>query len=269
MFKHLGSTESEIGTVIYIINDDGFFEIRTPKRVYAVDESELIEKDGKCYFPLPKTDYMIVNEDVFSDIEIQEDVLEEMEKALIEFKLQEQSIGSTETTQGRVFFSLSRDGQIISRLNEKSVKTDRIYTVEGRRTVFVPDLELDFPFVEISADVEQKFNAFKKDQAAKSLCLLYAGRSLLNGKDFFKFNVEVSDGTMYRVKELFEYFDEENEDSVLGGLQGWLTSQPELAEEYLRIRDPISGRQAEIEKLKEQAVKANLKIIKELTGAAE
>ncbi|MHB8102635.1 MAG: hypothetical protein ACYDEF_10790 [Methanosarcina sp.] len=266
MFRYLENTESEIGTLNFYINDNGFLEIQTPKRFYAVEENELIKKDGKYCFPLPEKDYMIVNEDMFSKIEIPADILEEMEKALAEFKLQEKSVGSTETIHGRVFFSISEDGKITAKHKKKATKSDRVFNVECKKVVYVPEFDFDSVFVEIPSEVELELNRFQRDRAMKNLHLVYAGRSLLDGKDFFKFNIEVSENVMYRVKNLFEYFDEENEDSVLGGLQGWLTSQPELAEEYLRIRDPISGRQAEIEKQKVQAVKNNLKIIKQLTA---
>jgi hypothetical protein len=266
MFRYLGNMESDIGTINYSINDDGYLEINTPKRVYAVGDCELIEKDGKYCFPLPEKDYKIVNEDVFSKIEITGDILEEMKTALIEFKAHKTSIGSTETIHGRVFFSISEDGKITAKHKEKATKSDRVFNIEGKRTVFVPDLGLDSAFLEIQEDVEHKLYSFKKDQAMKNLHLVYAGRSLLDGKDFFKFNIEVSENVMYRVKNLFEYFDEESEDAALGGLQGWLTTSPELAEEYLRIRNPISDRSAEIEKQKAQAVKTNLKIIEKLTA---
>ena len=267
MFRFLGNTESEIGTLNFYINDNGFLEIQTPKRFYVVEENELIKKDGKYCFPLPEKDYMIVNEDVFSDIEIQEDVLEEMEKAIAEFKLQEQSIGSTETIHGRVFFSISEDGKIISKHGEKALKADRIFNVENKKVVYVPEFDFGSVFVEIPAEVELELNRFKHEQAMQNLHLVYAGRSLLTRKDYFKFNTEVSDGMMYRVKELFEYFDEENEDSALGGLQGWLTTSPELAEEYLRLRtNTLKGRAEEIEKQKAQAEKTNFKIIKQLTA---
>jgi|GEM_PF-1915568 len=269
MFKQIGYIDSEIGTIHLSINDGGYLEIQTPKTLYVVDENELIEKDGKYYYPLPKKDYKIVNEDVFSEIVIPVDILEEMEKALDEFKLQENNVGSTETAQGDVYFSISGDVKIIAKIGENATKTGSIYNIEGKNVVFVPDLNLASAFVEVPQEVESEFNRVKRKKESDGLHLVYAGRSILTGTDYYAFNYDVPQSTMFRVKELFEYFEEESEAASLGGLQGWLTSSPELVQEYLRIRNPIANRIAEIEKLKEQAVKANLKIIKELTGAAE
>jgi|SRR5665647_3723091 len=266
MFRYLGNTESEIGTINFSVNDGGYLEIQTPKTLYVMDENELIEKDGKYYFPLPKKDYKIVNEDVYSEIEIQEDVLEEMEKALIEFEAHKNSIASTETIRGDVFFSISEDGKIISKHGEKSVKTDRIFNVECKKVVYVPEFDFDSVFVEIPSEVELELNRFQRDRAMKNLHMLYAGKSLLDGKDFFKFNIKVSENVMYRVKNLFEYFEEDCESAYLGGLRGYMTSNPELVEEILRIRNPISSRNAEIEKQKAQAASVNMKIIEKLTA---
>jgi hypothetical protein len=269
MFKHLGNTEIDIGTVSFSINDGGFFQIQTPKSFYAVDENELIEKDGAYYYPLPGRDFKIVNDVVFSEIEIPVDIIEEMEKALQEFEEHKNSVGTIETSKGIVFFSIGGSGEILAKLNEKTVKTARIYDIEGKRAIHIPDLGIDFDFIEIPSNVENKFNEFKQNQAAKSQCLEYAGRSLLTGIDFFRFNTDISEAVYFRVKEYIEYFEEGGESADVGGLKGFLTASPELVENVLRIRNPISSRAEEIEKLKENAVKVNSKIIKELTGAAE
>jgi len=87
-------------------------------------------------------------------------------------------------------------------------------------------------------------------------------KSLLTGKDYYKFNCDVSEGAWNRVKNLFEYF---GEPGSLGTLEGWLTSSPELVEEYLLIRNPIVSRKAEIEKQKINAENVNFEIIERLS----
>jgi len=265
MFRHLGYIETDIGTIDFSINEYGFFEIRTHKSFYAVYENELVEKDGKFYFKLPDRDFKVLNDVVFSEIEIPADILEEMEKALSEFKLNEKSIESTETPKGKVYFSLSADGKIIAKIGGKASKTDKIYTLENNRVVVAPDLNLESAFVKVPQEVESAFERVKSERRSRELHLIYAGRSFLSGKDYYNFNCEVSEGTWNRVKELFEYFGEDGD--IKGSLEGWLTSNPKLVEEYLRLRkNTIAERKAEIEKQIEKAKKANAKIIEKLTA---
>jgi len=264
MFRHLGYTETSIGTINFSVNDYGSFEIQTPKSFYAVYENELIEKDGKVYFKLPERDFKILNDVVFSEIEIPVDILEDMEKALKEFKLRENSIGSTETTKGKVYFSLSADGKIIAKIGGKATKTEKIYTVENNRVVVAPDLSIESVFVKVPQEVEAEFERVKSEKRSRELHLVYAGRSLLTGIDYYKFNCEVSEGAWNRIKELFEYF---GEDGDIKSLEGWLTSNPKLVEEYLRLRkNTVATRKAEIEKQIEKAIKTNAKIIEKLTA---
>lgn len=264
MFKQLGYIESEIGTVQFSINDGGFFEVNTPKCFYAVDVNELVKRDGRHYFSLPTRDFKILNDVIFSEVEIPADVLEEMEKALIEFKLQEKSVGRTETAQGYVYFSISGDAKIIAKIGENATKAGSIYNIEGKNVAVVPDLNLSSAFVEVPQEVESEFNRVKRKKESDGLHLVYAGRSMLTGTDYYAFNYDVPQGTMFRVKELFEYVEEEDDAANLGG---WLTSNPELVEKNLRLRsNTIKDRAGEIEKKKAEAVKTNLKIIKQLTA---
>ncbi|HEY5124660.1 MAG TPA: hypothetical protein VIK14_13095 [Ignavibacteria bacterium] len=134
--------------------------------------------------------------------------------------------------------------------------------------VFVPDLNLESAFVEVPQEVEAEFKRVKREKESGGLHLVYAGQSLLTGTDYYSFNCDVPQNTWFRVKELFEYFDEESDAANLGGLQGWLTSNPGLVEEYLRLRrNTTKDRAEEIEKQKAKAGKKQAEIIKKLVEA--
>jgi hypothetical protein len=110
----------------------------------------------------------------------------------------------------------------------------------------------------IPEGVEKAYRQAKREREHKNMHLVYAGRSLLTGKDYYRLSCDVSRDTMNRVKEQFEHF----EPGDVGTLEGWLTSEPERVEQYLRIRNPVSSRKAEIEKQRAAAIKANEKIIR-------
>jgi len=91
-------------------------------------------------------------------------------------------------------------------------------------------------------------------------------RSQLNLTKTPSKQIEISEGVYNLVRNYVEYFDEDSDDSPLGGLHGWLTSDPELVEEVLRIRNPVTRRQGEIDNQKAEAADANIKLSKKITA---
>jgi len=250
----LGYTETDLGTVIFQMNASNF-EIQTPKATFTVYEDDIKEVEGMKVFEIPH------GFSGFRDIpyiEIPGYILEGRDEYLKETENSKGNIGSTETNQGKVFFYLTAEGLIKAKLGEIEETTDTFYTVEGKRVMLLPGL--DIPFVVLPEGVEKAYRQAKQEREHKNLCLVFAGRSLLTGKDYYRFNCDVSRDTMNRVKGQFEYF----EPGDLGTLEGWLTADPEKVEEYLRIRNSVSRRKAEIEKQRATAIKANDKLIEKL-----
>ncbi len=252
----LGQTETDIGTVNFSMNGEKF-ELQTPKRVFTVYEDDIKEADGKFFFPLPRGSFSGMGNT--TEIEIPAYILERKAEVLKELEASKNSVGSTETPQGKIYFFLELDG-IRAKLGEKEEITDTFYTVEGKRVLFLPGLGLDIPFVVIPEGVEKAFMRAKLDREQQRKYLVYAGRSLLDGRDYYRLSCDLTNDTFNRVKNQMEYF----EPGDFGKLEGWLTSAPELVEDYLRIRNPIASRKDEIEKQMQQAIKENEKVIKKL-----
>jgi len=252
----IGTVNGEKETVSFYMNGDTFITGTYNKRS-TMPDSSIKELNGKYY-----ADLNLNFESELKHIEIPESVLKARDRIRKENELIQNTAGSIETSQGKVYFSIDGSDYIIAKVGEKAVKTDRIFDIEGKKALFVPDLDLDFPFLELPVEVEIEFKKAKKEKAMASLCLVYVGRSLLTGKDYYDFNVDVPQQTWGRVKILFENFGESVEDRCL---KGWLTSSPGLVKEYLRIRNPIESRKSEIEKGKAKAVKANSEFIKILS----
>jgi hypothetical protein len=251
----LGQTETDIGSVRFEMNASNF-EIRTPKRTFTVYDDDIEEVDGIFVFHIP--DNVTSGFQNVREIEIPAYILDRKAEILKEIEAGKNSIGSTETPQGKVYFFLTEDVKVRAKLGELEEITETFYTIEGKRVILFHGL--DIPFVELPECVEKAYRQARYTKEQKNKYLVYAGRSLLTGLDYFRFNCEMSNETLFRVKEQFSYF----EPGDVGTLEGWLTDDPEKVEEYLRIRNPISNRKAEIEKQKAAAIKANEKIIKKL-----
>jgi len=250
----LGYTETDIGTVVFKMNASNF-EIQTHKATFTVSGNDIEEIEGKSLFKIPS------GLSGFRDvpyIEIPDTVLERKEEYLNEIEMSKGNIGSTETNQGKVFFYLTAEGLIKAKLGEIEETTDTFYTVEGKRVMLLPGL--DIPFVVIPDGVEKAYRQAKQEREHKNLHLVYAGRSLLTNADYYKLSCDVSRDTLNRAHGKFEYF----EPGDMGTLEGWLTCDPEKVEECLRIRNPVSSRTAEIDKQRAAAIKANDKLIEKL-----
>jgi|SRR5665647_92841 len=252
--RYIGETTID-GEQINFYMENSDFVYESSKFSSTVPDFSIEEIDGKKFTHIEmKGETRLV--------EIPDSIIKARDQIRSDNKLNQNSIGSAETSHGKVYFSICESGKITAKINEKAVETDRIFNIEGRRAVFVADLG----FVVVPETVEKSYHEFKRKQASRGLCLLYAGQSLLTGKDYYNFSSEISEAVYNRVQKYVEFFDEESDDSTLDGLHGWLTSNPERVEEVLRIRNPIASRQGEIDNQKAEAANANIKLIKKLTA---
>ncbi len=261
MITQLGQSEiDDIGTVRFQMFEYSF-EIKTPKQVIRVPEKYIKEVDGKYIFQVPGGALSATNR--VPEIEIPAYVIEAKNRYQAEYEQIQASIGHTETTRGKVFFSLTNSGEILCSTGNKTETVDHIYNIEGKRAVYVPGLGLENSFLEVPEKVEAAQKDFQRREAYQKLHMVYAGRSLLTGIDYYDFSADVSRETWNRVKSIFEYFGEGGD----AGLEGWLTSEPEKVEEWLRIRkNLISERREEIEQQKVTFLKAQAAAVKKLTS---
>lgn len=237
------------------------FEIKTPKQVIRVHEKDIKEIDEKYIFQVPGGALSAANR--VPEIEIPAYVIEAKNRYQAEYEQIQASIGHTETTRGKVFFSLTDSGEILCSKGDKTETADRIFNIEEKRAVYVPGLGLENQFVEVPEKVEAAQKDFQRREAFQNLHMVYVGRSLLTGIDYYDFSSDISRGTWDRVKSIFEYFGEGGD----AGLEGWLTSEPEKVEEWLRLRkNLISERREEIEKQKAAFLKAQAAAVKKLTS---
>jgi len=87
--------------------------------------------------------------------------------------------------------------------------------------------------MELSAEVAGPWEKILKEKELSKLALVLAGKSLLNGLEYYGFSLELSEGMWSRVQG---YFDDFGTD---GDMTGFLTCYPIHVAEILGI--PIEG----------------------------
>jgi len=103
---------------------------------------------------------------------------------------------------------------------DKETIVDQIETVYGRPAVKVEALDLGHLYLELPEDVAQKFEKVLLEKALKSLALVPAGVSLLNGCDYYRLNMDIPESMFDQVKDSFTWFGD------VGEMSGWLTCYP-------------------------------------------
>jgi hypothetical protein len=258
MQKCIGSLKDSRGDIIFSMEGDTFL-ISSHNKQVAISDDELKEVNGKLY-----ANIKFLNMIDFPEVEVPEHVLELKTQYRKEIALAKNSVAIVEHEKGKIYLSVSNDCRVYAKLGDKTAITEKIYLVEGKKAIYVPDLELETSFLEVPEIVEDKLKAAKKAIEMKDLRLVYAGKSLLSGKDYYKLSCEVPSQTWYRVRECFEYHGERG---IPGALEGWVTAVPDLVEEYLRLRNTISSRKDEIENQKAQAAKGQKKLTEAILKA--
>lgn len=102
----------------------------------------------------------------------------------------------------------------------KETVADQIEIIYGRKAVNVETLECGHQFLELPEEVAQKFEKVLLEKALKSLALVPAGVSLLNGCDYYRLNMDIPESMFDQVKDSFTWFGD------VGEMSGWLTCYP-------------------------------------------
>ena len=257
MSRIIGNTNGPHGSIIFSINGDKF-EIQTTYRKFIVPDSAIESKDGKYIVDISQ--YALKDK----EFEIPEFIIERLKQAREEQALLKNSVGILEHKSGKIYFSLDENGQLTAKLGEKKAIISKIETIETKRAGYVPGLDLGVPFIEIPAEAEEAHRKAEDERKRADLHLVYRGKSLLSGSEYYAPASEIDSHTFERVKQYFEWFGEPGEAGISGALSGWLTADPANVEEKLRITNSVESRKDEIEKQKAEIQKQQAKDLKKI-----
>lgn len=121
-------------------------------------------------------------------------------------------------------------GRLRIKQGEKEAMVDKIYIKDGKNTVKVEALELARPYLELQGHVARAFEADMKVYQHLFPKLVFQGKSLLDGVDYYKLIGKPSKDTWSMVQRYFDDFG-----TVDKTLNGWLTGNPRAVADTLGI----------------------------------
>jgi hypothetical protein len=120
--------------------------------------------------------------------------------------------------------------RIFNRNNQKEVTVDKIEIKYGRKAVNVDGLELGHTYLKLPVEVAEPFERILKENELKKRCLVLRGKSVLDGKKYYGFNMEIPAEKWERVSDSFLDFGTDDKE-----LNGFLTCQPGRVAEILGV----------------------------------
>jgi hypothetical protein len=225
---------------IQFVWEFGKLKIRTYEQHIAVSDGDIYERDDKHFIMPPSLNRQHHPE----ELEIPVTVIEQMDKLNIHLKNSRESIGHVDHKEGKIFLSLNTDGKILAKQGSKNAVAD-MEIIENKNAINIEQLGLSVQYIEVPHDVETAYTKAKNIKIMEKCSLTYAGKSLLTGKDYFKFNFKIPVSSWDCIEDFFENFGSGS--GRTGELTGWLTSQPEKVEVALGLKTTVGDRKKEID----------------------
>lgn len=113
------------------------------------------------------------------------------------------------------------------RQGDKEVIVDHIEKKYGKMAINAEGLELGHTHLVLPPEVAGPFEKVLREKELQKLALVHRGKSLLDGLEYYGFNMEVPTDKWDLVNGRFVFFEGEDE------LQGWLTSEPQVVSQIL------------------------------------
>jgi hypothetical protein len=213
------------------VDDDSFFIHTTCKTLTFRDEEIQKNEEGKYIINIEPLNLPFYYGDapVPTEVEIPGEVLEARKEKRMLKALAKDAICIIPYQGESMYFYLEGDKLRILH-KEKEVTADKIEVIHGKKAVNVEGLELGHPYLELPVNVTSQFEKVLLEKELKKLALVLKGKSLLNSRKYYGFNMETPSNLWNLVKGNFEYFDTDE-----GELQGWLTCVPGRVAEILKI----------------------------------
>ncbi len=232
---------------IQFVWDFGKLKIRTYAQHITVSDGDIYERDG-AHFITPRS---LNRFDKPAEIEIPTTVLEQMDVLNINLKNSRESIGHADHKAGKIFLSMNADGQIVAKHGQKTAVSD-LEIIENKNAINIESLGLDCLYIEVPSTVETAYTKAKNIKTMESCHLIYAGKSLLTRKEYFKFNNDIPASSWDCVEDFFENFGSGS--GRTGELKGWLTNQPGKVEATLGLKTTEGKREHDDIKRFEDAI---------------
>jgi hypothetical protein len=115
-------------------------------------------------------------------------------------------------------------------LNAFLFKTGIAVLNRVKKSAHVDKLDLGHSHFPLSDEILRIWEPLLQKQALKSLYLIHAGTSCLNGKDYYRFSMDLPQDKLDYLVNCLEYCEE------IGNYSGWMTALPHTVADALKIQ---------------------------------
>lgn len=227
----LGDSNNWMTIPVMAIDSESFRVFGGREDLVLRDEDLKPNKEGKFRINIESLDlkFFYPNVDLPKEFEMPVEVLEERRKKRMLKNLAKNAIAIIPYQSASMYFYIENEKlRILHKGNETTAEAIEI--IHNRKAVNVEALKLGHPYLELPLNVATAFEKVLQEKELRTLALVPVGKSLLNGKKYFKLNMDVTAAMWNQVKTDFEDW---------GEIEGKVTCSPSKVSEILKI--PISG----------------------------
>ena len=216
--------------------DDESFRIQTDHEVYAhriltFQDEDFENTQGPIIIDLKPLDLerYYGETEIPTEFELPREILTERVEDRRLHALAKGSIWIDRSVDPMRYFYLEC-GRLRIKQGEKEATVDKINIIDGKNAVKVEALELGHPYLELQGPVARAFEDNRKVYQQFCIKLVFRGKSLLNGFDYYGLSGRLSKDNWSRVQTYFDDFGTEDKT-----LNGWLTRNPKVVAGTLGI----------------------------------
>ena len=215
------------------LSDYKFYIATNSGRVVFTDEDIKLDEEGRYIIDLSSLGLGI------KKTEVPKEVLEYRAEARRRNAIERNTIcierGEHNGETHLKYFYFGEDDQLVIKIYEsdnityKEAVCDKIEVIHGKKAVKADSLGL-FPYIVLPAKVIEPWEKILREKELKKLALILVGKSLLDGKKYYGFNLEPSAEMWTWIEKYFVHFDSSEDE-----LTGWLTCTPGTVAAILNI----------------------------------
>lgn len=231
LYKMAGSNNNWNTLPVIAKDDESFFVTSCRGRIDLKDEDLKPDSEGRVIIDITSLDlkFLNPNDPMPTEFEMPQDVLAARKEKRRLNALAKDAIFINRYADPMIYFYL--EGEKLRILcGEIEVVADEMKIIYGKPAIKADGLNTGSPYYQLPAEVAGPWEKILKEKELKKLALVLRGKSLLNSKKYYGFNMEPPRGMWSQVNGYFEDFGNDDKD-----LNGFLTCYPGTVAEILGI----------------------------------
>jgi hypothetical protein len=127
-------------------------------------------------------------------------------------------------------YGLDAEGKLKADTSEAEIICDKIEIKHATKCVNVEKLDLGHSYFPLSDEILRIWEPILEEKSLKSVYLIHTGTNCLNGKDYYRFSIDLPQKTLDFLENVVEYVED------IEGYSGYMTSQPYTVADALKIQ---------------------------------